>query len=544
MTATAQRNDEKLAAFKRKLRSKEWRLRNLYLILDEQGATTPLVMRPEQEQFLRERHSRNFVPKARKLGMSTIIVLDYLDECIFNTNRRCGHIDLKDTDAHDKLQIARFAWLNGELHPDPFIASFWRRMRNANPLIADSAGALEWSNGSRQTAGVSYTGKTPQRLHVSEYGPIAAQFPKKAQEIKRGSMNAVPITGIVDVETTMEGGRFGECYHVFKLGLRSAGSALTPLDWRIHFFPWQNHPSYRLPGYAPTEVETKRYFAEIKAKHGIDIPLDRQAWYEIKRREQGEDMFQQFPTVVEECDLAIVAGQIFPIMTTLRSKGRIREFEPEPNMPKFTFWDLGASDNSAGWLIQPCGKDDNWLDWCAGEGVGAKGIADVIHAWETKHGAIAHHYVPHDANITDKGSGKTFLAQLVEAGIPRHRITVVNRTPDVWVGINDLRSLLVRAYFHSRTDVEHTSETGAALPSGVGRLEGYRRTPQTAAGAIRVLPFPDICSHTADAARTYAEARSAGLIHGFDAKVVKPKPAIMGFAQVEREPDDFSFLDE
>lgn len=535
---------EELERFGALLRSKQWRLRNLYLILDEDGKTIPLVLRPEQEQFLGERHSQNFVPKARKLGMSTVIVIDYLDECVFNPNRSCGHIDLKDTDAHDKLQIARFAWKNGPLHPDENIAALWRIIQEENPMTGDSAGALEWLNGSRQTAGVSYTGKTPQRLHVSEYGPIAAQFPKKAQEIKRGSMNAVPITGIKDVETTMEGGRFGECYHIFKLGLKVAGHALTPLDWKIHFFPWQNHPSYRLPGHAPNEAETIKYFAEIKAKHGIDIPLDRQAWYEIKRREQGEDMFQQFPTVVEECDMAVVAGQILTVMTSLRAKGRIREFEPEPNLPKFTFWDLGASDNSAGWLIQPCGKDDNWLDWCAGEGMGAKGVADVIHAWETKHGPIAHHYVPHDAKITDKGSGKTYLAQLVEAGVPLHRITVVNRTPDVWVGINDLRALLARAYFHSRTDVEIKTETGASVPSGVGRLEGYRRTPQTAAGAIRVMPFPDICSHTADAARTFAEARSAGLIHGIEAKRVKQKGAIMGFAHVEREPDDFSFLDE
>ncbi len=535
---------EELESFAKLIASKEWRLRNLYLILDEEGNMKPLAMRPEQETFLRERHSLNFVPKARKLGMSTIILLDYLDDCVFNPNRSCGHIDLKDVDAHDKLQIARFAWLNGPNHPDENIAGLWRIIHEENPLVGDSAGALEWSNGSRQTAGVSYTGKTPQKLHVSEYGPIAAQFPKKAAEIKRGSMNAVPITGTQDVETTMEGGRFGECYHIFKIGLKAAGGPLTALDWKIHFFPWQNHPSYRLPGHVPREADTIKYFKEIRERHGIDIPLDRQAWFEVKKRTQGEDMFQQFPTIVEECDMAVVAGQILTGMTGLRNKGRIREFEKEANLPLFTFWDLGASDNSAGWLIQPCGKDDNWLDWTAGEGMGAKGVADVIHAWENRHGAILHHFVPHDARITDKGSGKTYLAQLIEAGVPAHRVTVVNRTPDVWVGINELRALLPRAYFHARTDVDLRSETGASIPSGVGRLEGYRRTPQTAAGAIRVMPFPDICAHTADAARTYAEARMAGLVQGIDGKPKKNKPALMGFAHEEKPEEGFEFLDE
>src|SRR3954463_16566348 len=103
-------------------KTKAWRMENLYLIVDEDGRTTPLVMREEQRQFLRERHFRNFVPKARKLGMSTVIVLDYLDTCLFGKNLSVGHIDLGETDAHDNLQIARFAWENGPAHPDAEIA--------------------------------------------------------------------------------------------------------------------------------------------------------------------------------------------------------------------------------------------------------------------------------------------------------------------------------------------------------------------------------------------------------------------------------------
>ena len=49
----------------------------------------------------------------------------------------------------------------------------------------------------------------------------------------------------------------------------------------------------------------------------------------------------------------MVAGAIYPQMTALRSQGRVRDFEPEPGLPIFTFWDLGSGDNSAGWLIQP-----------------------------------------------------------------------------------------------------------------------------------------------------------------------------------------------
>lgn len=507
--------DDERAAIRARLADKAWRMRNLYLILDEAGQVTPLRLRDEQRQFLKRRHTRNFVPKARKLGMSTIIVLDYLDECLWNPHSVVGHIDLRAKDAYDKLQIARFAWEQGPNHPDPGIAEVWRSLHRVNPLTTDNDGELAWKNGSRQTAGTGYTGKTPTRLHVSEYGPIASQFPRKAAGIKRGSMNAVPATGIVDVETTMEGGRFGECYALFKLALGAAGKdRLTALDWLLHFFPWWNHPSYRLEHQQPHNADTLEYFAELKAKHGIELPPDRMAWWEIKRKEQGEDMWQQFPSVVEECDRHVVAGQIYPELTTLRARRRVREFEPEPHLPMFTFWDLGSSNNTAGWLIQPAGKDHNWLDWSAGEGLGAGGVAAVIRAWEAAHGPLDGHFLPHDAEITDKGSGKTYKAQLIEAGVPSHLVHVVPRTPDIWVGIGELRKLLPNSWFHSRCDRELRSDTGAPLPSGVGRLESYRLQPATAGGVLREAPLHDICSHTADAARTYAEAQAAGLVRG------------------------------
>ncbi len=92
------------------LGDKRWRLNNLMLILpedDEDGGLIPFVMRAEQEQFLRERHNRNFVPKARKLGMSTLIVLDNLDEALTVPNTHCAIVDYREDDALKKLDIAR-----------------------------------------------------------------------------------------------------------------------------------------------------------------------------------------------------------------------------------------------------------------------------------------------------------------------------------------------------------------------------------------------------------------------------------------------------
>lgn len=529
-TPTPKTEAELLKIFSEKLKDPFWRIQNLYQIIDEDGKVVPFVLRGEQIQFLKESHTRNLVPKARKLGMSTLIVLLYLDSCIFTPNFKAGHIDLKESDAHAKLQIARFAWEKGPEHPNPGAAMVWRHIHATNPLIIDNSGKLGWKNGSEQTAGVGYTGKTPQALHVSEYGPIAAQFPRVAENIKRGSMNAVPISGRIDVETTMEGGEFGECYAIFELALKTASlppDELSPLDWKIHFFSWLGHPSYTLKRPRPVNADTTAYFAELADKHGdwlmqtfglLDgiVPLERQAWYEAKRKEQGEWMWQQYPTVVEECVRSVVAGQIYPEMTRLRLEGRVTKFNIELGLPLFVSADLGSSDNTALWLLQPAGHALNAIDCAFGEGVGAAGVADTIRRWEHTYGqTVEQVLIPHDARITDKGSGLTYEQNLVKSGVPQSKITVVPRTPDVWAGIEAVRRILPNLWFHERCDEKIRTDDGKERPSGVGRIQGYRKRPPSSKGTGGGEPIGDICSHAADGLRTYAEAKECFLVRSY-----------------------------
>jgi len=503
-----------------------WRLRNLYLILDENGETIPLVLRAEQEDYLKNRHHRNFVPKARKLGLSTAIVLNNLDQAIFSKDYRAGIVDISAKDAEEKLAIARLAWERGPDHDDEGIAYLWKKLQEANPLTRDTNSLMEWANGSSISAGVGYTGKTPQSLHISEYGPISARFPAKATKIKRGEINSVPPDGYVDIETTMEGGQFGECYSFFQASLENEGSKHTKLDWMLHFFPWLKHPSYVLPGGKPSKAETVEYFTKLKKDHGLDVPLERQAWYEKKKQEQGEEMWMQFPSIIEEVDRQIVPGQIYPEMKRVRSEGRVTDFNPENGYPLFTSWDLGSSDNTAGWLVQPAGKDHNFLGWSAGEGAGAAGVADVIREWELIFGPITAHLVPHDANLTDKGSGKTYVSQLVECGIPRQQIIIVPRIPDIWVGIGEVRRVLANAWFHEGTDEKIVTADDVKQPSGVQRIEGYRKKIDASTGITRDVPVHDLCSHTADGLRTYAEALSRDLVKA-NVKTKKPKPVVV-----------------
>src|SRR5688572_385460 len=90
---------------------------------------------------------------------------------------------------------------------------------------------------------------TLQYLHVSEFGKICAQYPEKAREIVTGALNTVEAGQFIVIESTAEGqeGAF------FKMTDRArahtdAGQALSPLDYKFHFFPWWKEKAYALHG--------------------------------------------------------------------------------------------------------------------------------------------------------------------------------------------------------------------------------------------------------------------------------------------------------
>lgn len=67
--------------------------------------------------------------------------------------------------------------------------------------------------------------------------------------------------------------------------------------------------------------------------------------------------------------------------------------------------------------------------------------------------------------------------------------------------------------FHERCSRRPEIAGKKYLP-GIGSLEFYRSLPPGSNGCVREMPLHDECSHGADAARTFAEAVSHGLVSG------------------------------
>jgi len=201
-------------------------------------SVTKFIPNAAQRDLMKNLWHRSIILKSRQLGFSTLVAILWLDHALFNSNQRCGII-AQDRETAENIfrDKVKFAY---ERLPE--------RLRDAMPLARDSASELLFAhNNSSLRVATSMRGSTIHRLHVSEFAKICRRHPDKAEEVVTGSLPAVPLDGIAVIESTAEG-QGGAFYEMVKRAqaLQQQGAKLTPRDWRLHFYPWQVAPDYKL----------------------------------------------------------------------------------------------------------------------------------------------------------------------------------------------------------------------------------------------------------------------------------------------------------
>jgi hypothetical protein len=259
-----------------------WRLNNLYFITDKEGRRVRFELNWAQEALFGEMHYLNAILKARQLGFTTFIQIFMLDACLFNSNVRAGTI------AH-RLDDAKTIFRDKVKYPYDNLPE---GIRNIRRKLSDSADELVLSNNSSLRVGTSLRSGTLNYLHVSEYGKLCAQFPDKAREVRTGALNTVQAGQVAFIESTAEGqeGHFFELCETAQAKQRMC-TALTPLDFKFHFFPWWKCPDYQLdPAGVVIPEPMARYFDKLRDTGGIELNDRQRAWYVKKAETQAADM--------------------------------------------------------------------------------------------------------------------------------------------------------------------------------------------------------------------------------------------------------------
>jgi len=506
------------------LGDQEWRLNNLYYIRPKNAARCVFkpnwAQRTIRETKNRQRFRRACIPKGRQFGVSTGEVMFALDDVLFrkNGNIAAGIIDITLDQGKDKIAMAKFAY-------DSLVAP-WHEYQHLGELIhagrklvSDNTTTLRWDNGSSMHTAMSFVGKTLKRLHVSDAGKIAYADPQRSGEIIE-SFESVPKDCDILCEGVHYGGKSGWFYNTCREALNTPQEGhVDPTQWRMIFLEWWKHPEYSLDGAAKFDLDEDMvvYFEGLEKNHGIKCTIGQKLWYQTRCKSAGgrNAVYGQYPSTLAEAWNAPVEGAIYgDLITSLRSKGRVKDFTPHRDLPIFTFWDIGHFDETAIWLVQPATQEVLWIDWLAESGQAASHYADRMREWERKYDRqISCHFLPHDGARKNFASGTSAVEGLIRAGIPTHSIQVVPRASDVWEGINRLRELIPRSVFHVECDRARMVR-GDEVPSGLNRLESYHKKVTEFANTQHEKPVHDGSSHMADAARTFAEAEIKGMLTG------------------------------
>lgn len=493
-------SEETLAAC---LEDPEWRLSNLYKIItkgdddDKEGLVVTFKPNRAQRRFIKRLWHRNVILKARQLGFTTLICLMWLDFALFSKEPvRCGII-AQDRETAESLFKDKVKFAYDHL-PD--------ELRELMPLAKDSASELRFAhNGSAIRVATSVRGGTIHRLHISEHGKICAKYPDKAREIKRGSIPAVPKTGILVIESTAEG-REGDFYDTTQAAMASeqSGKRLGLKDYRFHFFPWWQEENYRLDtaGVIITR-EDSEYFDKVESVTGTKLDPEQRAWWVTTRDSEfsGEDeaMWQEYPSYPEEAFQVSTEGCYYnKQIAAARKQKRVGVYPHIPNLPVYTFWDIGQNDETAIWCMQRTGAEYRLINYYE------KSDEPFSHfvKWLQDTGYIfGSHGLPHDAAHKRQQGTRNQSAQEMLEDLGLRNTYIIPRISETMIGINQTRDIFSQCTF----DEAQTKE-------GFTHLELYRKEWDQKAGCWKDLPRHDTHSNGADAFRQMAQAITAGLL--------------------------------
>jgi hypothetical protein len=469
-----------------------WRIENLYWIVDKDGRPVPFKPNREQKDFYDELHTRNAILKARQKGFSTLMQIVALDQCLFNDNFVANTIADTLPNAGKLFRKALFAYRR--LPP---------AIRERRPIVTQNASEIMFANGSSFSVGTSARGGTVQFLHVSEMGKIAKKYPEKAREIVTGAFEAVPLDGVIVVESTAEGNG-GEFFDICDGALkrREARTPLTKLDFKLHFYPWYASEEYRIPadGVIFTEADNK-YFREVEVRAGIKLDTHQRAWYIKKREVLRRDMKREYPATIKESFEQAIEGAIYgDEMTSLRERGRICHVPIDLLAPVNTFWDLGSNDHTAIWLHQRIGNWDHFIKYMQGTRTGLRKWWLALQDWKEEQHVErwGKHYLPHDGDAERQGE-EIESANSILTGLGVKNIVIVPRVAGIGIGIDKTRDAMLKSV---RIDEVECVE-------GIKCLDSYQYEWDEKRGQWRDNPFHNWASNGADAFRQWAQGYSA-----------------------------------
>ena len=279
---------------------KQWRLRNLYKIVDKKWQT--ITFSPNQWQLLlmqakqKSRKARGWVCrlmnlKARQLGITTYELMDWLDDCLFKKNQTITISAHNMDKMKDFFQKVKYAYDNMPEGIRDERVPWWVRRKpkpqynNVNELyFPDSNSKIKITLDSRSW--------TPTRLHITELA-----FKEWAEEMMAGTLPSLPSWADATIETTANG--IGNYFH--NIWTANYWKEYGEWSWDCFFIPRFSDPLYvsSKPWVLPEWFE---YIKSLEFEWK-KITQEQINWYCEKIAELWDLVKQEFPSFPQEAFL-------------------------------------------------------------------------------------------------------------------------------------------------------------------------------------------------------------------------------------------------
>ena len=494
----------------RRLRDPFWRLQNLYHIKSEDTGQV-IQFRPYPEQMdvfnavIVEGHKKIIIPKARRRGMSTGIDVLMFDQSLRNAGYEGGIVDRNQADASKKLENIIKTSL--EKLPDFMREDIVTVKNNDDRLsfrVADDTT-------SHLYASTGYRGGNCNFLHVSEWGWIQCEDPKRSEEIQTGAIQAAR-KGQIIVETTWKGGKNGHLWDYTNQALSTPEEEKNARSWRIMFFPWHTDPVYSLESNLKLLPQCEEYFDDLFQRDGIELTIGQKRWYQDEAWPLRNNRFGEYPSTLEECFRSPMDGVIYEMeLARALAEKRITSIPIEAGIPVFASFDIGRNDAMPITLIQVVGKEVRVIGYYCSHRETARHYGDWLKAWMHDNKVQdLRVLLPHDGGRKSMESGKTLVEIFMEMGFTN--VQHIPKIPSVWTGINYVKDTFQYLWFDKRACSKQHSRGQVKFPSLMECLENYHQAQNANGMMMSMEPVHDSYSHGADSIRTFAEAWQRGMI--------------------------------
>ncbi len=200
---------------------------------------------------------------------------------------------------------------------------------------------------------------------------------------------------------------------------------------------------------------------------------------EDRKSGMSEDMVQQ--EYYCSFNAAIRGAYYGKLLEEAERDGRVLDL-PVDNVPVYTSWDLGRSDNTAIWFWQQCGPWRHYIDYYESHHQPLQHYAKVLQERGYLYGC---HYLPHDIQVTDYTANQTRLEILRDFKIGRCQVVPQHSVDD---RIDASRGALPKCRFDRRR-----------TEAGRKALAHYHTEYDESRQTFRNQPEHDWSSHGADA---------------------------------------------